>query len=99
MGDRAEELLHTFALSKKDANKSLRDNYREFQCMHGHFFKHCNVIYKQARFNCHVSAWICTWRCNDQSPDEFPFQGQTRTVNDYKLGASDPLILLFLTKL
>ena len=47
MGDKAEDLLQTFALSEEDAKKYSK----VIEKFNSHFIKRCNVIYERARFN------------------------------------------------
>ena len=49
MGDKTEDLSQIFALSVEDAKKY----NKVIEKFNGNFIKHCNVIYKQARFNRH----------------------------------------------
>ena len=47
MGDKAEDLLETFALSEEDAKKYAK----VIEKFNSHFIRRCNVIYERARFN------------------------------------------------
>ena len=47
MGDKAEDILHSFKLSAEDAKKfdTVKDKFQ------GHFIKRRNVIFERAKFN------------------------------------------------
>ena len=65
MGDKAEDLLHTF-LSEEDAKKYSK----VIEKFDNHFMKHRNVIFERARFYCHVQQ-------ERESVKDFIFDAQT----------------------